>query len=172
MARILHEAPSTGGVHGSSNQEVSGPLHRHYQAEKWEVLLTEKVADSSLRAPTRAVPTLLTDSRISRQRSGELVESCGIEDLRQVLIIPWAVRPVGLGHPEVISPNSVLAVGLRAVGLWTEKPEPGLKVILPVEEIAALEDVIILLYGRLSFIPFSERLTIRVQIVVGSGLEP
>ncbi|MGO9310842.1 MAG: hypothetical protein ACLQDL_17675, partial [Spirochaetia bacterium] len=99
-------------------------------------------------------------------------EICGIENLRQVFIIPMAVRSTGLRNKRVISPNSVMALGARAVGLWTEKPERGVKVVIPLELIGAIEDVTILLYGRLSFLPFGDRLTIRYNTVCRTGLEP
>jgi hypothetical protein len=72
----------------------------------------------------------------------------------------------------VISPNSVLAIGARAVGLWTEKPQPGIKITIPLEEVAAIEDLTILLYGRLSFVPFGQQLTIRYNTVARNALEP
>lgn len=101
-----------------------------------------------------------------------LSESCGIEGLRQVFLIPRAVRSIGWRDQKVISPNSVLAIGSRAVGLWTEKPEPGVKVMIPLKKLSAIEDVTILLYGRLSFFSFGDRLTIRYNTLARSGLEP
>jgi hypothetical protein len=101
-----------------------------------------------------------------------LAEPCGIEGLHQIFIIPWAVRCVDFQNTRVISPNSVLAIGDRAVGLWTEKPQPGVKVMIRVEELAAIEDVMILLYGRLSFLPFGEKLRIRYNTVARQRLEP
>jgi hypothetical protein len=71
----------------------------------------------------------------------------------------------------VISPRSVLGIGTRAVGLWTEEPVAGVKVAIPLERLSAIEDVTILLYGRLSFISPSEKLTIRYNTLARSGLE-
>jgi len=152
---------------------VAAPRFSVDPAEKWEVFLTEKDSLSYFEGTYASRP--FTPRRFQDLPDGSweaLADPCGIDDLHQVLVIPWAVRPVGLGRREVISPNSVLAVGTRAVGLWTEKPEPGTKVIIPVEQVAALEDVIILLYGKLSFIPFSQRLTIRYNTVCRRGFEP
>jgi hypothetical protein len=58
------------------------------------------------------------------------------------------------------------------VGLWTEKPRPGVKVMIRIEELAAIEDVMILLYGRLSFLPFGDKLRIRYNTVARQRLEP
>ena len=72
----------------------------------------------------------------------------------------------------MISPRSVLGIGTRCVGLWTEEPLPGVKVVIPLERLSAIKDVTILLYGRLSFISPSKRLTIRYNTLARAGLEP
>jgi hypothetical protein len=72
----------------------------------------------------------------------------------------------------MISPAGVLAIGMRAVGFWTEEPEPGVKVLIPLNRISAVEDVTILLYGRLSFMSFGQRLTIRYNALARSLLRP
>ncbi|HUI69477.1 MAG TPA: hypothetical protein VL354_03080 [Spirochaetia bacterium] len=98
--------------------------------------------------------------------------ACGIRELGQIFIIPWAVRSTQSSAQKVISPNSVLGLGDRAVGLWTEKPLPGVKITIPLERVSAIEDVTILLYGRLSFVPFGDRLTIRYNTVARQEMEP
>ncbi len=87
-------------------------------------------------------------------------------------MIPRSARLTGCGEEKVISPHSVLGIGTRAVGLWTGEPGPGVKVVIPMERLSAIEDVTILLYGRLSFISASGRLTIRYNTLARSGLEP
>ena len=72
----------------------------------------------------------------------------------------------------MLSPLCVLGVGTRAVGLWTEEPERGIKVLIPLDRIGSIEDVTILLYGRLSFCSFTERLTIRYNTLARSILRP
>jgi hypothetical protein len=101
-----------------------------------------------------------------------LRDHCETEGLSQLVIFPRAVRSTGWRDQKVISPFSVLAVGSRAVGLWADEPEPGVKAIIPLERIAAIEDVTILLYGRLSFISFGIRLTVRYNTLARSGLLP
>jgi hypothetical protein len=71
-----------------------------------------------------------------------------------------------------IQANSVLALATRAVGLWTEKPQSGVRAGIPLEKLAAIEDVTILLYGRLSFCSAEHRLNIRYNTVTRHGLEP
>jgi hypothetical protein len=142
-------------------------------AESWELLFSEAAGGSYFRATSTSHPyTPRCEQDIPPGALEELTETCRLEDLRQVFIIPWAVRSIGLGNRKVISPNSVLAIGGRAVALWTEKPQPGIKITIPLEEVAAIEDVTILLYGRLSFVPFGQQLTIRYNTVARRMLEP
>jgi hypothetical protein len=101
-----------------------------------------------------------------------LGQTCGIEGLHQVFVIPWAVRSVDFTGRKIITPDSVLALGTRAVGLWTAKPEPGIKAAIPVAELAAIEDIAVLLYGRLSFLSRDGRVTIRYNTVARRALEP
>src|SRR5208337_3899022 len=141
-------------------------------AEKWELHFRESEGGSYYGGNYASHP--YTPHQLAEVPAGameSLREPCGVEDLHQVFIVPWAVRSVDSRGRRVISPNSVLALGARAVGLWTEKPQPGLKVVIRMEELAAIEDVMILLYGRLSFVPFGERLRIRYNTVARDKLE-
>ena len=101
-----------------------------------------------------------------------LNSSCSLAGLRQLLLVPMAVRSTGHAGERVISPASVLGLGNRAVGLWTEKPQAGVKVLIPLQRLSAIEDVTILLYGRLSFLSFDQRLTIRYNTLARSSLRP
>jgi hypothetical protein len=101
-----------------------------------------------------------------------LTQICGLEGLHQVFMIPQAARATGYGDQKVISPPTVLGIGTRAVGLWTERPEPGVKIAIPLERLSAIEDVTILLYGRLSFVSLGGRLTIRYNTLARCALEP
>ncbi|MGA2976295.1 MAG: hypothetical protein ABSF77_13380 [Spirochaetia bacterium] len=142
-------------------------------AEAWEIPFTEDEGGSYFRnnRPSHPrTPRLAEDIPLDALES--LRDICGIEGLNQVFIIPLAVRTTGWHGQKVISPNSVLAIGNRAVGLWTEKPHPGVKIAIPLEKLAAIEDVTILLYGRLSFLSLGDRLTIRYNTVAREGMEP
>ncbi len=101
-----------------------------------------------------------------------LHDACSISHAGQLLVIPSCVRLIGLGSRKVITPAQVLGIGTRAVALWTEKPEPGVKVSIPLDELCGIEDIHILLYGKLSFISSSQRLTIRYNTVCRRVLEP
>ena len=122
-------------------------------AERWELAYSNAgeyaysrgVFEIFPRNPHRA-------EEVPREALESLSGSCGLEGLHQLFMIPWTVRSTGWGDQKVITPYSVLAIGGRAVGLWVDKPEPAVKAVIPVERIAAIEDVTILLYSRLSFL--------------------
>jgi hypothetical protein len=142
-------------------------------AEKWEIHFSQREGGEYYNGNYTSHPyTPRERAEVPAGAMESLAEPCGIEGLHQVFIVPWAVRCIDFQNTRVISPNSVLAIGSRAVGLWTEKPQPGVKVMIRVEELAAIEDVMILLYGRLSFLPFGEKLRIRYNTVARQRLEP
>lgn len=101
-----------------------------------------------------------------------LQDTCGVKELGHTLIIPSCVRATGRGNRRVITPLQVLAVGDIAIGLWAEKPQPGVKVCIALDKLSAIEDVHILLYGRLSFLSHDQRLTIRYNTICRRVLEP
>jgi hypothetical protein len=142
-------------------------------AESWEIPYTELDGGFYFRGNYAAHPYVpRKPDELPRGALESLEGPCGVEDLSQILIIPSSVRLIGLGNRKVITPLEVLAVGARAVGLWTATPQPGPKAIIPLADLAAVEDVHILLYGRLSFLSPDQRLTIRYNTVCRRVLEP
>lgn len=141
--------------------------------EAWEIDFTEAEGGAFFRSRRASHPfTPRTAEEIPAGALESLQEACGALTLSQVFVIPWAVRSTGYLGKKVITPQSVLALGDRAVGLWTEKPLPGVKRAIPLEKVAAIEDVIVLLYGRLSFIAEDGRLTVRYNTVARDEMEP
>lgn len=141
-------------------------------AEKWEIPYTEKEGGSFYKGIS-SYPTVPHGiEEIPSGARDALWDACGVARLGQVFLIPWAVRPTGIRNQRVITPNSVLVIGSKAVGLWTDKPEPGVRALLRMEDLAAIEDVTILLYGRLSFLSSTDRLSIRYNTVVRERLDP
>jgi len=65
------------------------------------------------------------------------VGRCSLQDL---LIVPSAARSCGwLRHRFVYTPPCVLGAGDRAVALWVQAPpEPGIRAVVPLGEIAAI----------------------------------
>jgi hypothetical protein len=147
--------------------------HMNDPSESWELPCLSGEAEGYFRGVCDVFPTVPRRSEdLAAGALDALMECCGLEGLRQVFMIPRSARSIGGGEAKVISPRSVLGIGTRCVGLWTEEPLPGVKVVIPLERLSAIEDVTILLYGRLSFISPSGRLTIRYNTLARSGLEP
>jgi len=156
-----------GMMSGTSAQRPRDP------AESWELEYTEAEGGAYYREIYDIFPH--TPRRAEDLPEGALEalsQSCSLEGLGQVLVIPRAVRSTGYGDQKVVSPASILGIGTRAIGLWTEKPERAVKVLIPLDRLSAIEDVTILLYGRLSFFSFGERLTIRYNTLARSSLRP
>jgi hypothetical protein len=142
-------------------------------AERWELPCTESEGISYFRGIYEVFPrTPRREEDVPADARDSLAESCRVTSIRQLFLMPWAVRSTGVEDQKVISPGSVLALGTRAIGLWTEKPEPGVKVLIPLDRLAAIEDVTVLLYGRLSFLSFDETITIRYNTLARSGMRP
>jgi hypothetical protein len=142
-------------------------------AESWELPSTGSEEGTFFRGILEVFPhTPRRADDVPAAAQESLRNACGVEGLSQLFIIPRAVRSTGCRDQKVIAPYSVLAIGSRALGLWTEKPEPGVKALIPLERVSAIEDVTILLYGRLSFISFGINLTVRYNTLARFGLVP
>jgi hypothetical protein len=142
-------------------------------AEPWEAPYTEREGGFYYRgyyAGHPSVPRKPDDVPAGAFES--LRDACSVSEIGQLLVVPSCVRLIGQGSRKVITPQQVLGIGARAVGLWTEKPAPGLKISIPRETLCAIEDVHILLYGKLSFISSAQRMTIRYNTVCRRVLEP
>jgi hypothetical protein len=142
-------------------------------AESWELPYSESEEGSYYRGVYDLFPYRpRREQDVPEGALESLKESCVLQGLRQLFLIPRAIRATGCADQKVISPGSVLGIGTRAVGLWTGEPGPGVKVLIPLERLSAIEDVTILLYGRLSFFSFSQRLTIRYNTLARASLKP
>ncbi len=142
-------------------------------AESWELACDESEAGSHNRGIRDVYPHRPRRAEdIPFGALASLHKCCCIEGLHQIFLIPRAVRLTGYGDQKVMSPASVLGIGARAVGLWTDTPEGSVKVVIPLARISAIEDITILLYGRLSFLSLGERLTIRYNTLARFNLKP
>ncbi|MCX7037982.1 MAG: hypothetical protein NT005_02435 [Spirochaetes bacterium] len=101
-----------------------------------------------------------------------LAGPCGVEDLGQLFIIPSCVRMTGRRAESVMTPLRVAALGTRAVGLWTAEPTPGLRAAIGIDSLAYIEDIHILLYGKLTFFARDARISLRYNTVARRVLEP
>ncbi len=141
-------------------------------AEPWETPYTRLQGEAHYGGITSYPESPSSWEKVPAGALESLKEYCGIRELGQVFIIPWAVRSTDMGDGKVVTPTSVLAMGSRAVGLWTDRPVPGMKAAIPLDELAAIEDVNVLLYGRLSFFSRTGRVTVRYNTVARDSLTP
>ncbi len=157
----------------SIRDTVAASLRELDPAESWELPFSESEAGPYFRERRGSYPfTPRGAEEVPPEAMSSLAEPCGIDDLHEVFIIPMAVRSTGVRGRKIISPASVLVLGTRAVGLWTARPQPGVRVLIGLEDLCAIEDVAILLYGRLSFLSSGQALRIRYNMVARAALEP
>ncbi len=141
--------------------------------ERWETPYTRQDGGAYFRAtrtPHPFVPASREEAPLGAFEA--LVEPCGVEDLRQLFVIPSCVRFTGQGADKVVSPLQVVALGERAVGLWTAEPGPGVRAVIGIDSLAYIEDIHILLYGKLTFFSRQGRISIRYNTVARRVLEP
>jgi hypothetical protein len=163
----------TSASYAGSRGLPSAPAGPPDPAEKWELPYCDREGRFYYRGVHDAFP--YTPRRTEDLPAGALESlnwACGVQGLHQLFIIPSTVRAVGCKDQKVISPKSILALGSRAAGLWTEEPTAGVKVVIELEKLSAIEDVMILLYGRLRFHSSGDRLTVRYNTLARRSLEP
>lgn len=147
--------------------------HPQDPPERWETPYTSRDGGFYFRSRSSGYPFVpLKTEEVPAGAWDTLREACGVESLEQIFVVPASVRDTGWRSPKVITPTEVLAIGSRAVGLWTGAPDPGVKLVIGLPEVASIEDVQILLYGRLSFLSAKTRLTIRYNTVSRHLLDP
>lgn len=141
--------------------------------ESWETPYTGQDGGEyfrAMRTPHPFVPA--SRDELPEGALEALSEPCGVDDLGQLFIIPSCVRLTGRRAESVMTPLRVAALGARAVGLWTAEPTPGLRALIGIDTLSYIEDIHILLYGKLSFISREGRINIRYNTVARRVLEP
>lgn len=101
-----------------------------------------------------------------------LQAACGAWRLDQLFVVPASARRlVGRRDRWVATPAQVLGLADGAA-LWVDTdPEPGVVTAIALDELAAIDDVQILLYARLTFLAPDRRLTVRYNAVARHALE-
>lgn len=94
----------------------------------------------------------------------ELERSCGDLALERMLVIPRMWKHPARGRPFEMG-RRVVAFGTAAVGHWTERAEGGVVERIPLEDLLAIDDRIILLQGRLSLIGKNGRVVVEYNAV-------
>jgi hypothetical protein len=153
---------------GRARRAVTDP------AEPWEIPVAKKNRsriESDL--PGRPfTPTRLDD--IPERSLAALEPICGRLPLDRLFVLPAATRlvdPVSC----VVTPVMVLAFGDEQIGLWVDAGAVGRTLTTPVDRLLAIDDRLILLYGRLRFIAPDGPLVVRYSTVsrgsVGGNVE-
>jgi hypothetical protein len=89
---------------------------------------------------------------------------CGSLPFEQLYIIPKTTRLVS-SDDCVITPTKVIGFGERDIGLWIDDGPDGRLTTIPIDQLLAVDDRTILLYGRLRLIASDSQLVVRYNTV-------
>lgn len=97
----------------------------------------------------------------------DLRRAIGEIALEQLFVIPRAPRPVGAHRTAwVVTPTQVVAVGNGLVAVWTDEVTgPRIRAQVPFDDVAAIMDRNILLYGRLELVLADGSIVVRYNAV-------
>jgi hypothetical protein len=90
--------------------------------------------------------------------------ACGDLALERYYVVPKTTRLVNR-IDCVITPAKVLAFGESRVGLWVDDGPAGRVSTIPIEGLLAVDDRVILLYGRLRLIALDAQIVVRYNTV-------
>jgi hypothetical protein len=108
------------------------------------------------------------------QGAAEALEAaCGAWRLDQLFVIPASGRRlVGRRDRWVAAPTQVLGLADEGVALWVDtEPEPRVIAAIALDELAAIDQVQILLYARLTLLAPGRTLTVRYNAVARHDLD-
>ncbi len=108
---------------------------------------------------------------MSRRRRCEALEAvCGPLTLERLYVVPRTTRLV-TRRQCVITPAEVLAFGAWIVALWVDDGPDGRVLSIPVDRLIAVDDRVILLYGRLRLVAADTQLVVRYNTVSRRDLQ-
>ena len=148
-------------------------------AEPWEIPVLKKdrrmVEQILPGRPFR--PTRLAD--VPAPAMSALESACGPLPLERLYVVPRTTRLV-TSSSSVITPAKVIGFGDRTVGVWVDDGPEGRLLSIPTEQILAVDDRTILLYGRLRLVaaefaagrPLQHRRAVRDRAEPGSPARP
>ncbi len=93
-----------------------------------------------------------------------LASECGPLGLDQLYVVPRTTRLVNRLNC-VITPAMVLGFGESRIGLWIDDGPEGRTSSLPVDDLLAVDDRTILLYGRLRLVAAAHQIVVRYNTV-------
>ena len=94
----------------------------------------------------------------------QLAQCCGDLTFERMLIIPGTRKRPSRWRRHALR-TRVVAVGSKAVGQWTEDDGDGAVEFIPLGDVRAIDDRLILLYGRLSVIGQHSRIVVQYNSV-------
>lgn len=142
----------TTGKNGSSGRQLVARFLRF--------LLRE--SDEGERTPLPSRPTSRDD--VPPAAWTQLEAACGSLALERLLVIPGTGKRTWIGG-RLAMRTCVVAFGMKGVGQWTEDDDAGVVEVVPVEDLLAIDDRVILLHGRLVLIGKTRRLAIPYNTV-------
>jgi hypothetical protein len=133
-------------------------------AEPWEIpVLPRDRYKIDRMLPGRPFrPTRSTEVADAAQAG--LSAACGDLALDQFYVIPRTTRLINKVDC-VITPAKVLAFGSEKVGMWVDDGPDGRVSAIPIEDLLAVDDRTILLYGRLRLIALENQIVVRYNTV-------
>ncbi len=149
-------------------------------AEPWELPASpDELTELSTRRFERLPHRPANPDEVPRGALDDLRPVLGDLTLEQLFVIPRSTRVVGAtaGARWVVTPTEVLAVGAGRLAVWIDDANgPRIRASMPFEDVIAISDRTILLYGRLELVGRETSVVVRYNTVgrleVRSLLQP
>ena len=166
LRRFLSDLTSPIG-HGPGDPDLDDP------PEPWETAVSREEAARIGSAGLRGRP--YRPQRFDDMPAGArdaLEDVCGVLRLNQLFVVPRTARWTNrAGRQCVATPAEVVAFGATIVALWVDDPiGAGVRVVVPVDHLAAIVERNILLYGRAALIAADASIVIRYNTVAETDL--
>jgi hypothetical protein len=144
--------------------------------EPWELEVDEHTARAQAPSGLRGFPYRPRRAEdVPEGALAELKAAVRAGDIQDLLVVPCQARPAhgGRSGRQLLTPVTVLGAGPGGVALWVGAPaRPGVRVVVPAEQVAAVETMHILLYARLTILAADARLSLRYNAVAAHDVQP
>ncbi len=134
-----------------------------HQVMEWLASRVESLSPASEElTPVPSRPAKLGD--VPAAAWSQLERCCGDLALDRMLVIPGVRRPPSRWRRPALR-TRVVAFGPAAVGQWTDDDDAGTVEFIALDDIRAIDDRLVLLYGRLSVIGRQSRIVVQYNAV-------